>query len=344
MDAEGDVIYNVIKLNMSGNNPWGNDVAGAWLVKATPNDAATKVTYATLVPNIPPPPGAPPGFCPATFFLTNGPDSLPWPPSATAVPTFFLCGSQRPAVNVGPAVAPDGTIYTVLVAHFDNMVAYLVAVNPDLTPKWASTLQNRLTDGCGVLLPIAGPGVTDLPNSCRFGTTVGVDPTTNAKGSGIVPDIASSSPTVLPDGSVIFGATDNYNYGRGHLFHFGAQGNYLNAFTFGWDSTPGVYKHDGTYSIIVKDNHYPAAAYCGGFQSPVCTALPPGPFLISQLDPNMNIEWSFKNTTIDAQDPNGYEWCVNAPVENAFQLRERRHPCCRLGLVINLRNRLDRRL
>ena len=28
------------------------------------------------------------------------------------------------------------------------MVAYLVAVNPDLTPKWASTLQNRSTDGC----------------------------------------------------------------------------------------------------------------------------------------------------------------------------------------------------
>jgi len=142
---------------------------------------------------------------------------------------------------------------------------------------------------------------------------VGVDPTTNARGSGIVSDQASSSPTVLPDGSVIFAAIDNYNYRRGHLFHFDAQGNYLNAFTFGWDSTPGVYRHDHTYSIIVKDNHYPAPAYCG-FQNPVCTPLPPGPFLISQLDPNLNIEWSFQNTTIDAQDPNGYEWCVNAPV------------------------------
>jgi hypothetical protein len=301
-DAQGDVIYNVIELNMS-----------AWLVKVAPNDAVTTVTYATLVPNVPPPPNAPPGFCPDTFFLTYGPDSLPWPPSVTAVPTFSLCGSQRPGVNVAPAVAPDGTIYTVSVADFDNMAAYLVAVNPDLTLKWAASLQNRLTDGCGVLLPIAGPGVTDLPNSCRYGTTVGVDPTTNAKGSGIVSDQASSSPTVLPDGSVIFAATDNYNYGRGHLFHFDAQGNYLNAFTFGWDSTPGVYRHDHTYSIIVKDNHYPAPAYCG-FQNPVCTPLPPGPFLISQLDPNLNIEWSFQNTTIDAQDPNGYEWCVNAPV------------------------------
>ena len=120
-------------------------------------------------------------------------------------------------------MAPDGTIYTISVAHFDNMVAYLVAVNPDLTPKWASTLQSRLTDGCGVLLPIARRGVTNLPNSCRFGTRVGVDPTTNAKGSGTVFDYSTSSPTVLPDGSVIFAATGTYDYGRGHLFHFDAR-------------------------------------------------------------------------------------------------------------------------
>jgi hypothetical protein len=126
-------------------------------------------------------------------------------------------------------------------------------------------------------------------------------------------DWSTSSPSVLPDGSVIFAATGNYDYSRGHLFHFDPQGNYLNAFNFGWDSTPGVYKHNGTYSIIVKDNHGGGSNYCG-FQNPVCTPVPPGPFLISQLDPNMNIEWSFQNTTIDAQNPAGYEWCVNAPV------------------------------
>jgi hypothetical protein len=129
-----------------------------------------------------------------------------------------------PGVNIAPATAPDGTIYTVSFAHFDNMVAYLIAVNPDLTLKWAASLQHHLTDGCGGLLPIAGAGITDLPNSCRYGTTVGVDPTTNAFGSGLVFEQASSSPGAPPDGSVIVGALDNYNFDRGHLFHFDAQG------------------------------------------------------------------------------------------------------------------------
>jgi hypothetical protein len=309
-DANGNIYYNVIQLNLAGN-PWvQNDVAGAWLVKITPTDTASTVTYAVLIPNASP---ATATTCPGTFFnLGDGGASLPWPTSATAAPPTHLCGSQRPGLNIAPAVAPDGTIYTASVAHFDSMVTYLVAVSPDLTPKWAASMQNHLTDGCGVLLPIAPQGVTTLANSCRFGTTQGVDPTTNAPGSASVTDEASSSPTVLPDGSVVFGVTDNYNFGRGHLLHFDALGNYLNAFTFGWDSTPGVYAHGGTYSIVIKDNHYPVAAYCG-FQNPVCTAPGPGPYYISQVDANMNIEWSFQSTTIDTNHANGYEWCINMP-------------------------------
>ena len=310
-DNNGNIYYNVIELNTNGN-PWGqNDVAGAWLVQITSTDSAATVTFATLVPN------APPGnstSCEGTFFnLPNGGSLLPWPPPGFVRPPSQLCGSQRPGINVAPAVAPDGTVYTVSVAHFDSQVAYLIAVNPDLTLKWASSLQDRLTDGCGVLLPIAPQGVNNLPNSCRFGTAVGVDPTTNAKGSGSVGDQSSSTPTVLPDGSVVFGTTDNYNYSRGHLFHFDAQGNYLNAYTFGWDSTAGVYQHDSTYSVVIKDNHYPSAAYCG-YNSPVCTPVPEGPYLVSQLNTSLQVEWSFKNTNYTPFHPNGYEWCVNAPV------------------------------
>jgi hypothetical protein len=311
-DANGNIFYNVIELNVTGTNPWdADDVVNAWLVKITPSDAATMVTYATLVP------GAPPAnsfTCLGTFFnLGDGGASLPWPPSSNATPPPQACGSQRPGVNIAPAVAPDGTtIYTVSLAHFDGLQAYLVAVNSDLTPKWTASLQNRLTDGCGVLLVIAPPNNNTTPNSCRNGTTVGVDPTTNANGSASVVDEASSSPTVLPDGSIIFGALDNYNFSRGHLFHFDAQGNYVNAFAFGWDSTPGVYAHNGTYSILIKDNHYPSPAYCG-FNNPVCFVVPAGPYYVSQVDANMNIEWSFKSTTIDNQHPNGYEWCINMP-------------------------------
>jgi hypothetical protein len=190
----------------------------------------------------------------------------------------------------------------------------MVAVNPDLTPKWTSSLQNRLTDGCGVLLPIAPQGVTNLPNSCRYGTAVGVDPTTNARGSGTVSDLSSSTPTVLPDGSVLIGTLDNYNYSRGHLFHFDAQGNYLNAYGFGWDSTAAVYQHDGTYSAVIKDNHYPGPAYCSFNNNPVCTPIGAGPYLVSQLDANLQVEWSFQNTNYTPFHPHGYEWCVNAPV------------------------------
>jgi len=311
-DRKGRVYYNVIKLNTLDGNPWNkNDVANSWLVQVTPDDKPSMVTYKTLVPD------APPGNstkCAGTFNnLGDGGASLPWPPSPNAVPPTQLCGSQRPPVNVAPAVAPDGTVYTVSMAHFDNMVAYLIAVNPDLTPKWDSTLQTRLSDGCGVILPIAAQGVTNEPNSCRYGTTVGVDPTTNANGSGSPSDYSSSTPTVLPDGSVLFGSTDNYDYGRGHVFHFDASGNYLNAYSFGWDSTPGIYTHDSTYSVVIKDNHYPQQAYCF-FNNPVCAVPPPGPYYVTQLDANLNVEWSFQSTTIDKKHPNGYEWCVNAPV------------------------------
>src|SRR5262249_2188619 len=99
----------------------------------------------------------------------------------------------------------------------------------------------------------------------------------------------------------------------GHLMHFDAQGNYLNAFTFGWDSTPGVYLHDDTFSIVIKDNHYSASAYCNFGSSPVCAISSPGPFNITQIDPNMSIEWALQSTTSDAEQPNGYEWCINMP-------------------------------
>jgi hypothetical protein len=313
-DTNGNIYYNVIQLNLNGS-PWNlNDVAGAWLVKIASDDTTTSATFASLVP------GAPLGTsltCPGNFYDQGNPPSFPWPPSANAVAPFFpgACGSQRPAVNVAPAVSADGmTVYTVSRAHFDNFVAYLVAVNTsDLSPKWQASLQQRLTDGCGVLLPIAPSGVTNLPNSCLFGTTVGVDPTTNTLGSGYVIDQASSSPTVLLDATIVFGALDNYNFSRGHLFRFDATGNWVGSYAFGWDSTPGVYVHDGTFSVVIKDNHYPSSSYCSDPTSAVCTSTSPGPYYITQLDSSLNIEWQFQSTTIDADHPNGYEWCINMP-------------------------------
>src|SRR5262249_40918070 len=97
-----------------------------------------------------------------------------------------------------------------------------------------------------------------------------------------------------------------------------AQGSFAAAYNFGWDSTPAVYPHDGTYSIVIKDNHYDAGNYCepvaGGSKSKiVCVDAPKGPFYITQLDPNMNVEWQFQNTSRDATHNDGFEWCINAP-------------------------------
>lgn len=321
-DAHGNVYYNVIQLiDPSIADPWGqSDVLGAWLVKVSPDDSTSTVTYAELVPGAP----APFSNCPGIFF---DPSTLPWPPSPTAVPGPFPCGSQRPGVNVAPAIAPDGTIYTISRGHFDPLVGYLVAVNPDLTPKWQASLQNRFSDGCGVLVPIATVANPSQPNACRVGTTPGVDPTTNAPGSGEVIDLASSTPTVLPDGSVLFGAITSYNAERGHLMKFSATGEFLAAFDFGWDSTPAVVSHDDTYSIVIKDNHYGGIGlYCSA-ASPICAPLSNGPYYITQLNANLVPEWKFQNTTTDScqrnpdgtltctpdTHPNGFEWCINAP-------------------------------
>jgi len=320
-DANGNIYYNVIELaDPSQGDPWQNDVMGAWLVMVTPNDVASTVSYSTLVAGVKPPPGNSQS-CPGTFLaLNDGGASLPWPPTTTAVPPTTTCGSQRPPVNFAPAVAPDGTIYTGSVAHLDSLVSYLVAVNPNLTPKWVASLQNILNDGCGDLISIAPANVLNEPYSCRSGVTPGVDPTTNAPGSGQLIDQSSSTPTVLPDGSVVVGAYTVYNGVRGHLLKFDATGKFNAAFDFGWDSTPAVYVHDASYSIVIKDNHY-GASYCF-FANPVCQG-PAQVYYITQLNPSLQPEWQFQSTNTFScmgnppvcvsDHPNGFEWCINAP-------------------------------
>ena len=94
------------------------------------------------------------------------------------------------------------------------------------------------------VLPVNGQ-----PGGCRVGARNGVDPAENKPGAGRVLDDASSTPTIAPDGSILYGAYSRYNYAQGHLMRFSANGDYLGAFGFGWDTTPAIYQHDGTYSI-----------------------------------------------------------------------------------------------
>ena len=87
----------------------------------------------------------------------------------------------------------------------------------------------------------------------------------------------------------------------------------LATYDFGWDITPAVVVHDGTYSIVTKDNHYSSSdgdAY----------------YDVTSLDADLAPEWSFRSNntescarlpdgTIDCVDdhPEGFEWCVNQP-------------------------------
>jgi outer membrane protein assembly factor BamB len=191
--------------------------------------------------------------------------------------------------------------------HLRSRYSYVLAVKPDLTPKWQASLRGNLNDGCGVLLPNDN-GVI----GCRTGSPLGVDPATRESPAGRVVDQSSSSPTVAPDGSVIYGSYSRYNFARGHLWKFSPSGQLLATFDFGWDSTPAIFRHGGTYSIVIKDNHYDANC-CPGNGAP-----PPGPFFITQLSSNLVPEWKFQNTNnVQPDNPNGFEWCINAPAVDA---------------------------
>ena len=125
-----------------------------------------------------------------------------------------------------------------------------------MTGKWAASFRGRLNDGCGVSFPIGNPGGANANGGCAAGATFGVDPATNEPPPARVLDDSSSTPVVAPDGSIFYGAYTSYNCAQGHMLHFSANGDFLNSFNFGWDNTPAIYPHGGTYSVVFKNNHY----------------------------------------------------------------------------------------
>jgi len=334
-DDAGNIYYNAIKFTDQTINVYPG-LVNSWLVKIAPDDTVSMVSYPALLSSV-----NPPTVCERSFSVAT----LPWPPSPGSNPRTGACGAQRPGLNIAPAIGPDGTIYTASRGHGDlalfgaagDRASYVVAVNPNLTLKWASSLQHTLNDGCGVLLPIAS-SPTPEKGKCRNGANVGVDPSTNRRGSGRILDAGTSSPVVLPDGNIYFGAYTRYNIARGHAYKLrGSDGAILATYDFGWDDTQAVFQHDGTYSIVMKDNHYDEEAgfYCNSspafpVSEVVCafTGIPAGPFYITQVNSNLVPEWKFLSTETrnchrnpdgsitcvnDGQHPHGFEWCINAP-------------------------------
>src|SRR5262249_35658374 len=127
---------------------------------------------------------------------------------------------------------------------------------------------------------------------------------------------------VLPDGAVLYGTYTGYNLSKGHLVKLSADGKLVASYTFGWDTTPAIYQHDGTYSIITKDNNY-------AFVTQGDTTYDAGPYYMAQLDKDLKIEWRYQNTNTKSctlsggtqncveDHPYGFEWCINAPAVDA---------------------------
>jgi hypothetical protein len=306
---DGTVLYNVVRVA-----PDSSDVSGV-LVRVEPDGVTTHaVDYLALMVN----PPAPDGGCLGGYYDegANAP-AFPWPPPDDHR-VIITCGSLRPGVNVAPAVGADGTIFTVAFPTNANNAGVLLALNPDLSPKWSASLQEILDDGCGVLIPKDSASDGSLPdggadfNHCSLSAPQGVDPYTGQKPSVEVSDQSTSSPVVLPDGAVLYGGFNFYNNYRGHLVKFDATGKLLASYDDGWDQTPAVLDNAGSYSILVQDNHY-SSWYSDAV----------GPYALSLLDATLSKQWSsaFNNDyscTTDggyscvADHPSGFEWGFSA--------------------------------
>jgi len=298
-DRLGFIYWNVVRTDPT------TGLRGGYIVKAAPWGAIKAVEYQRLIPGAP----APSDACTTEIFRLTPPPPFPWPPPGFVAPTT-PCGPQRPGMNLTPAIGPDGTVFTASRADGEANYSYVIALHPDLSLKWATSLRGLVHDGCGHEI---------LPNGflCPPGTADGVDQYTNLAPAQEVDDSSSSAPVALPDGGVIYGALRDYDLFRGILLKFDRHGAFAASYDFGWDTTPAVYQHDGTYSIITKDNQYLHEF-----------SFAQGPFYVTQLSEDLQIEWQYENTTAQAcvlqpdgslqctdRDPTatGFEWCVNAP-------------------------------
>jgi len=166
-DSSGNIYYNVLKLQSNTHDFYGTDAVDSWLIKVAPDDTTSLVSYTGLNPAAP----QSTDLCLGVFVSSQ----LPWPPSAGAVPPSVLCGLQRVGLNIAPAIAPDGTIYTLTRGHFliGARHSFLLAINPDLTLKWATSLRNRFHYGCGKSPADAGTlSPNGAPGGCRgFGAS-----------------------------------------------------------------------------------------------------------------------------------------------------------------------------
>lgn len=307
------IYYNAVQVDH--DKPYNLPMRGS-LVAVSIDDGGIRIAdYTTLVPGAPAPDDPCAGFYDDSVTLPLPPP--PGPDGTPVLPAPRNCGPQVPGFNSAPAVAFDGTLYVASHSEYNEQYSYITSVNPgSLTGNWATSLRDRLHDGCGVDIPYARDAPDD-PYACRDTAPAGIDPRTGLSPAATVDDASSSSPVAMPQGGVLYGALTFYNAARGHLFELDADGGYVASYDFGWDTTPAVASDDAGDRIYMKDNHY--------FSTVDATATA-GPYYLTELDAALQPVWQFKSTetrscaraadgTVQctSDHPNGFEWCINAP-------------------------------
>jgi len=190
-------------------------------VKVAPDGGISTVSYTTLIADAP-------TFCHTAF----GRRELPWPPILMRQRQRWRASRNGRRLNIAPAVAlmelSIRSPWPITLRR--TAYAYVVALNADLTLKWAASMRDRLSDGCGVVLPIAAQAGAATEPPLMASTR---QRTKRRRAASF--DQSSSTPVIAPEAACCTGAYTRYNYDRGHLFQFSTQGEFLGSYDFGWD-------------------------------------------------------------------------------------------------------------
>jgi len=208
----------------------------------------------------------------------------------------------RDSHNCAPALSNDGsTLYVVVKSFATSSYAYLLGLDSGtLATKYRAQLKD--------------------PRNGNFAS---------------VPENATSSPTVGPDGDVFFGVFANPNNGsRGFLLHFNADLSIQKPPSgFGWDYTPAIvpssmvpsYTGPSSYLVFSKYNNYADNADGDGVNrvallDPNATQIDPHPTALGLLE--MREVMTVIGCTPDSDHQNAThpyavrEWCINSAAVN----------------------------
>jgi hypothetical protein len=295
-----------------------------------------------------------------TVYYRDDPDS---PTSSTGQLAFYGISnydhSLDSKVYIDTPITSDanGDIYfgfTVTGNNSLNLQSGIARIGADGGGRWIDVgtasgdqTMTHVVMNCAFALSNSGDAVYGaVSNNSGHGYLVKLDSTTLAPMASVflrdpgmdhrsagLPDDATASPTVGPDGDVYYGVLENpfpYNHDRGWLLHFSSDlTQYPTPGAFGWDDTVAIvpssavasYTGSASYLLMTKYNNY---AGRGGDGINKVAVIDPTD---TQLDPITGLTIMKEVLTIAGQTPDPdfpdhpgavREWCINAAAVDPF--------------------------